>query len=214
MLLNDAEKYQYCRYNLGLGDSLLFDRISNSFESADYKAQALLDYSKKFFEADHLAPAIRFYNRIAGLELSNKKLYEDVRHAELLMLAYRRELPQLANQINKDVTFDVSHFLEKTLYAALIAESNGDSTTAENNYKILAAYNPYFEEGIIAAADFYRKNDTERLKPYNILAEAIQINANSIRLLKAYIKEAYRQGFDDYANSSAERLTELEAGMP
>src|SRR5690606_34939568 len=105
------------------------------------------------------------------------------------------------------------HFLEKTLYTALIAESSGDSTAAETNYKILATYNPYFEEGIIAAADFYRNNGTERLKPYNILAEAIQINANSIRLLKAYIKEAYRQGFDEYANSPAERLAELEAGL-
>lgn len=213
MLLNDAEKYQYCRYNVKLGDSLLFNRISNSFESADYKAQALLDYSRKFFEADLMRPAILYYNRIAGLELSNRKLYEDVRHAELLMLAYRRELPQLASQMNKDVSFDDTRFLEKTLYTALMAESKGDSTNAEKNYTILSHYNPYFEEGIIAAANFYRAKGRERLKPYNILAEAIQINANSIRLLKAYIEEAFSQGFDEYASSSAERLAELEGEL-
>jgi hypothetical protein len=213
MLLDDASKYQFCRYNIGLGDSLLFDRISNSFESADYKAQALLDYSRKFFESDLLTPAIRVYNRIAGLELSNEKLYEDVRHAQLIMLAYRREFPELESQMNKDIAFDGSRFLEKTLYTALIAESGGDSTTAEKNYEILASYNPYFEEGIIAAASFYRNQGRERLKPYNILAEAIQVNANSIRLLKAYISEAFSQGFDDYANSSAEHLAELEAEL-
>ena len=160
-----------------------------------------------------MTPAIRFYNRIAGLELSNKKLYDDVRHAELIMLAYRRELPQLTSQMNKDVSFDGTRFLEKTLYTALMAESTGDSTTAEQNYRILGAYNPYFEEGIIAAANFYRKKGGDRLQPYNVLAEAIQVNASSIRLLKAYINEAFSQGFDEYANSAAERLAELEGEL-
>ncbi|HEX6223802.1 MAG TPA: hypothetical protein VFZ52_05305 [Chryseolinea sp.] len=208
--LNDAEKYQFCRYNIGLSDSLLLDRILNTFESADYKAQAILDFSRKNYEADRLGPAIRYYNRLAGLELSNKKLYEDVRHAELLMLAYRRELPLLANQINNDINFDDSRSLEKILYTALMAESNGDSTLAAKNFRILGIYNPYFEEGVIAAANFYRQQDGDRLKPYTILAEAIQVNNNSMRLLKAYVAEATRLGFDEYARSAAQRLSALE----
>ena len=213
MSLSDTEKYQYCRYNIGLADSLLFNRILNMFESADYKAQAILDYSKKYYEADQLTPAIRYYNRIAGLELTNKKLYEDVRHAELIMLAYRGELNLLASQINKDIAFDDSRLLEKALYTALIAASSGDSVLAQRNFKILANHNPYFEEGVIAAANYYRDHDKERLKPYNVLAEAIQVNANSIRLLKAYVAEATRQGFDDYASSVSERLAQLEIDM-
>jgi hypothetical protein len=142
--------------------------------------------------------------------LSNKKLYDDIRHVELLMLAYRGELRSLASQINKDVTFDNSRSLEKLLYTALIAESSGDSTLAAKNFKILGSYNPYFEEGIIAAANFYRHQSKDRLKPYSVLAEAIQVNNNSIRLLKAYVAEASRQGFDEYARSAAQRLAELE----
>jgi hypothetical protein len=208
--LSDAEKYQFCRYNVGLRDSVIFNRILNAMEGADYKAQAILDLSKKYFEADQLTPAIRFYNRIAGLELSNKKLYDDVRHAELLMLAYRNEVRPLTSQINKNITFDDSRALEKMLYTALVASSSGDSTVAEKNYKILATYNPYFEEGIIASANFFRAQGKDKLKPYTILAEALQINANSIRLLKAYIKEAARQGFDEYVASASQRLADLE----
>jgi len=211
--LTDAEKYQYCRYNIGLNDSTLFNRMSNSFDSADYKAQAILDYSKKYYEADLMIPAIRFYRRIAGLELTNEKLYDDVRHTELIMLAYRGEVRSLANQINKDITFDDTRYLEKILYTALIAESSGDSVIAEKNFKILSTYNPYFEEGIIAAANFYRNQKGDALKPYTILAEAIQINANSIRLLKAYAGEASRQGFDDYAASAGERLADLQKAL-
>jgi hypothetical protein len=115
--------------------------------------------------------------------------------------------------MNEDITFDNSRLLEKMLYTALDAESTGDSTLAEKNYKLLAEYNPYFEEGIIAAANFYRKTSREKLKPYNVLAEAIQVNGNSIRLLKAYINEATHQGFDEFAESAANRLRDIEAEL-
>jgi hypothetical protein len=172
-----------------------------------------MDISRKYFETDNLAPAIRFYNRIAGLELTDKNLYDQVRHFELLMLAYRREVRLLATQINKDITFDASRSLEKMLYTALVSEMSGDTVTAKKNFDILATYNPYFEEGIIAAANFFRSRNENSMEPYNILAEAIQVNANSIRLLKAYIAEAVRRGFDDYAASAAQRLSEVESRM-
>src|SRR5688500_20189280 len=92
-------------------------------------------------------------------------------HVEIMMLAYRGELRLSTNQINKDITFDDSRSMAKMLYTSLIAESSGDSTLAEKNFKILASYNPYFEEGIIASANFYRRKNQQRLKPYSILAE-------------------------------------------
>ncbi|AYB29888.1 hypothetical protein [Chryseolinea soli] len=210
---SDAEKYQYCRYRIGLRDSTDFNRIANTFDNANYKAQALLDLSRRYFEADRLAPAINLFNRIAGLELTDKNLYNDVRHFELLMLAHRKEARMLARQINKDITFDDSQSLEKFLYTAVVAESNADSVTAEKQYALLATYNPYFEEGILAAADFYRAQDMNGFRAYTILAEALQINGNSIRLLKAYAAEAARKGFDLYAASAAQRLGEQEQAL-
>lgn len=210
LTLSDGEKYQFCRYRIGLRDSVLFDHIVNSFNNANYKAQALLDISRKYYRAEQYGPAIRFFNRIAGLELSDKGLYDDVRHFELRMLASRKELRALATQINKGIEFPGSRMLEKTLYTALLNEANGDTLNAHKNFEILSRYNPYFEEGIIAAADFYRARDAESIKPYTILSEAIQVNSNSYRLLKAYAEEAVRQGFDEYALSAQQRLQEME----
>jgi tetratricopeptide (TPR) repeat protein len=207
--MNDAEKYQYCRYKIGLSDTLIFDRISNTFTSADYKAQALLDMSRKQFKAGNLVPAIRYLNRISGLELTSEKLYKDVRYAELLMLAWRGELNLLANQINKGVEFEPGHELEKMWYTALLSEANGDLETARRNYKILGTWNPYFEEGIIAAANFFRKQNPDNLVAYNFLVEAIQINYNSYRLLSAYAAEAERLGFDQYAISARQRVSDI-----
>lgn len=204
--LNDALKYQYCRYKIGLSDTLFFNRISNTFNSPDYKAQALLDMTKKQFRANNLAPAIRYLNQISGLELTDKDLFNDVRYTELLMLAWRGELPLLANQINKGLEFEPGHELEKMLYTALLSEVNGETEKAREHYRILGTWNPYFEEGIIIAANFFRKQGDNNMAAYNILVEAIQINYNSFRLLTAYAEEAERLGFDEYAASARERL--------
>lgn len=206
MQLNDAEKYQYCRYKVGLSDTTVFNRISNTFSSADYKAQALLDMAGKHFKAGHLVIAIKYLNRISGLELTNENLYNEVRFAELMMLAWRKELNLLAAQINKGIEFGPGHELEKMWYTALISEASGDTATARKNYKLLGSWNPYFEEGIIAAANFFRKEDPANLDAYNILVEAIQVNYNSYRLLSAYAEEATRLGFDQYATSARHRM--------
>lgn len=207
--LTDAEKYQYCRYKIALSDTIYFNRISNTFNSANYKAQALLDMSKKQFKAGNVGPAIRYLNQISGLELTDKSLFEEVRYAELLMLAWRGEVQLLAIQINKGIQFEPGHQLEKMLYTALMSEVNGDIEKAEKHYELLGTWNPYFEEGIIAAANFFRKQDPDNMGAYNILVEAIQINYNSFRLLRAYAEEAERLGFDEYALSARDRLAEI-----
>lgn len=209
----DPFKYQYCRYNLRLSDTVFFNKLSNTFNSADYKAQALLDMTKRQFKAGNMIPAIRYLNRISGLELSDQNLFSEVQHTELLMLAWRGELNVLASQINKGITFEPGRELEKMLYTALLSEASGELDKARENYKLLGTWNPYFEEGIILAANFFRKHDTERLAAYNILVEAIQVNYNSYRLLTAYAEEAERLGFDEYAASARQRVQILRENM-
>jgi uncharacterized membrane-anchored protein len=95
------------------------------------------------------------------------------------------------------------------LYSTIIAESEGDTLELRRNFEILGTYNPYLEEAVMAAANYFRRQSDAGLKPYTILSEAIQVNANSIRLMKAYVLEANRQGFDEYAASAYERLQNL-----
>lgn len=207
--LNDTERYQYCRYRVTIADSLQMNRLLQGFTSDDYRARALLDFSRKCYEAGEMIPAIRYFTHIGGLELSSKELYREIQHFELLMLARQKDLRNLANQINSGVTFDQSTQLQKLLYTAIIAESSGDTLTARTNYTILASWNPYFEDAVIAAADYFRKHDRNKLRAYAILAEAIQVNNASIPLYEAYIKEASRLGFDEYAATATARLLEL-----
>lgn len=208
----DAQKYQYARYVIKVSDTAYFKRLTNTFDNPNYKAQALLDMAKKQLKADRIIPAIKFFQQIGGLELSDKKLYEDIQHFELRMLASRNESRNIARAINKGVEFDQSRFLEKILYTAIISETNGDTLNASKLYEIAGKWNPFFEEGVLAAAQFHKNLDSESLKAYDLLAEAIQVNTTSLRLLKAYAAEATRKGFDDYAISVSERIRVIEDG--
>lgn len=209
--LKDPMKYQFSRYRMDIEDSVFFNRLSNTFEDANYQAQALLDASRRYFEKGYLKPAIHYYNRIAGLKLTDKTLFEEARHFELQLLAKQGDLANLARQINNGITFSPERNLEKLYYAALISEAGGDTATAAANYRILSSYNPYFEEGIIAAYRFFKKQNPRSYAAYEILAEAIHINKNSLPLLTIYREEALDMGLDEYAESAAESIREIRS---
>lgn len=207
--LSDPLKYQFCRYKLNVYDTVLFDRIVQTFQDNNYKANALLDMARRQFEWSELNKAIRYFNQVGGLELTDEALYNEIRHFELMLLAERRELDKLATQVNEGIEFTADRQLEKLLYQALMAEAGADTVLAAKNYAILSRYNPFFEEGLIAAANYYRDHSEDNLKAYSILAEAVQLNDTSVKLWNAYIAEAMRVGFDEYAASAYGQLEEI-----
>lgn len=205
---SDLEKYQYCRYRIGLSDSTLFTRIVNTLSNPNYRALVILEMSQRQFHAGSTRSAIRYFNKLDGLAFTDKNLAGRINHFELELLASRNEVRLLVTKINEGVTFPKSKELHRLLYAALVNEASGDTLAAQKNYEVLAVYNPFFEEGVIAAARYFKKHSPDRLKAYTILAEAKQINRGSARLLIAYITEATNVGFDDFA---ADAYAELQA---
>lgn len=202
----DLEKYQYCRYRLNLSDSTLFTRILNSIGNTNYKTLIILEMSQRQFNAGSTRSAIRYFNMLDGIRFTDKNLKDKIDHFELELLASRNEVRLMADKINGGITFPQNKQLQKYLYTALINEASGDTLAAEKHYRLLAAYNPFFEEGVIAAARYFKNHSADRLKAYSILAEAKQINPGSVRLLMAYITEATRIGFDDFAADAYEEL--------
>lgn len=209
----DLYKYQYARYRLGLGDSLKFSQVIAHLKNSNYKALMLLERAQRYFDAGHTRTAIRYFNKLDGIRFTDRTLNDKINHFELELLASRNEVRLLGTKINEGIPFPQDKQLHKMLYTALISEASGDTLTAQKNYEILATYNPFFEEGIIAAARYFRTHSPDNTKAYTILTEAKHINPGSVRLLMAYITEAKRIGFDDFAADAFEELEVLRASQ-
>lgn len=207
---SDRDKYQYCRYQVKLNDSLTFNKVVNTIQDINLKVETLLDRSKRLFDNGNTNAAIRVFNKLEGLKLTDKNLFDRMQHFELELLASRGQLRLLAEKINEGITFSKSQQLEKMLYTAMIAEASGDTVTAAKNYSVLAVYNPFYEEGIIAAARYFKNHSQDSFKAYNILTNAMHVNKKSVRLLRAYIAEAARMGFDNYATDGEAELKDIE----
>jgi hypothetical protein len=121
----------------------------------------------------------------------------------------------IANQLHNELTRNPSLFLNeeqqkpsdfsgknkkyKVYSDALAAETGGDSAKANVYYSWLGNANPYFDDGVIAAAKYFRnKGNTS----YNILAEAMLYHPSSTKIREAYALESARVGFEDYARNA------------
>ncbi len=208
--LTDEEKFLYAIYRISLDDDNTFQRIVSELKSNELKGRAILIRSQKLFEADQIDNAILTFRQIEGLQLADKILFEDIQLFELALMANKRDLKGLAQQLKRlHAALDGPRKSEQVYYTTLLKKESGDTTEIARNYQWLATANPYDEESIIAAAQYFKINSVDDLKPYSILVEALHSNPYAIKLLKAYSLEAARLGFADYSNDALERLRSL-----
>ena len=203
---NDLEKYQFCRYRIGVRGTVLFERILPLFENNEYKATVLVEMAERQLDMNRIATAVRYLNRV---ETTDVNLMQRVNHLKLRILAMLGRMDELEQEIST-VTFSHEQWLEKLLYESLLNEAKGNEEQAKAGFSVLAHYNPFFEEGVIASANYFKKQDPESLAAYDILAEAVQINTTSYRLWMAYAEEATRVGFDNYAAVALEEAESLK----
>ncbi|MEM8566187.1 MAG: hypothetical protein AAGF85_06970 [Bacteroidota bacterium] len=205
--LEDYQKYLVIRYQMTIDDSSLFSDLISIISDMNYRGQAYLDLSKKLWKHDQLDEAILVYQKLGDLEITDKRLYEEAQWHELKMLAYNKKIRQLAQKINQGIEFDSKRSLEKHFYTSLLVEASGDTATARQTYELIAYMNPFFEEAVIHCAEFISLRDG--LEAYKILLSALEVNPNSIKLLKAYIMQCARVELNTYAENSLEELSGL-----
>jgi Flp pilus assembly protein TadD len=208
---SDTEKYRYFRYRMDTRDSSAFTKLVSSIADVNLKTQAVLEMAQRQFDFGNTKTAIRYFMQLEGIRFTDPVLNERIQYFELELLASRGQLRLLATKINEGISFDQKHSLEKMLYTAMVSEVGGDTVTATSHYHVLATANPFYEEGVIAAARYFKSHSTDPSKAYNILTDAIHVNMNSVRLLTAYVAEAVRMGFDEYAAEAAIQLENIKA---
>jgi hypothetical protein len=104
----------------------------------------------------------------------------------------------------------VQNFSNELIYLQAFQDENlGHRDEARRKFEYLSNANVHFVEGLVASSRFFSADTTDRLKSYSILVSGLLARPNSIKLLKAYVKEAALIGFDDEASESLDKLKDL-----
>lgn len=207
--LSDDDRYVYCHFMLRPADSTEFDRLVPAFVSNDHKALALAEMARKELEAAQIETAVRYYNELRNIPVSDEGLLRQMARLSMELLVTIHDANGVRQMLNGNAHLD-STSVEGILGRAFLLETKGDTTAARPMYDQLAHMNPYFETGVIAASNFYEYKEMNGLKAYGILADAVQVNTNNIRLLSAYVIEASRMGLEDYQESAMSRIEALK----
>ncbi len=207
--MSDEDKYWYTRYKINWLDTLTFWNVTHSIQKEELKARAILDFSKKWYAQDNTETAIKILEHTKGLKLTDKHVYDQILILNLMLLAETNTELFLKQDLEKIQSLKPSFPNELVYLQTLKSEYAGRAEEAQAGFEYLSTANIHFTEGLISSARHFSLDTTDRIKSYSILVSGLLARPNSIKLLKAYIKEAALIGFDDEANDSLDKLKKL-----
>ena len=207
-LLSDEDKYAFARYRLSWRDSLVANEFVQAISDPHLKARLLLDRSRLMASMDHTKEALDLLQQIRSIPLRDKMLFDEIRLHEISLLSTRSDAAALEAQLQPDIDFSGTRQKFRWLAEATLAESRGDALVASRLYRWLGTSNPFFEEGVVAAARYFQSRGQQEMA-YQLLVDALLSFPSSIRIRKAYCLEAARAGFSSFATGALSNLQSL-----
>jgi hypothetical protein len=206
--LSEEDQYAFARYRMA-ADTAGSIRILRTL-NPDLQANGLLELSQRMLDLDNLAGAAAVIRLAMTLPVKDATLKDDVRLHDLLLMTLSENRMGLQNLESPSMDLSGKRAPLGLYFEALRADASGDTVRIKHAYQQLAKSSWFFAEGILASAKHFEKHpDGDMLRSYKLLADAIQHHPSSVRLRKAYIREAKRIGFDDYAEQGMEELKSM-----
>jgi len=210
-LPTDEDRYAFVRYRLQPWDTARSVRILSALEDTNLKARGFLEASELLIEYDMLPAASALFNKVRNVPVTDPRLYDDLRLHERRLLALRGDIDGLQKASESPISMDGKHAVYNAYFDALIANAAGDTVLAATKFEAMMGQSLFFSDGILAAARYFTLHGTNSMRAYELLVEAFQHHPSSIRLRKAYVREAVRMNFDSYA---LEPMQELKRSIP
>lgn len=197
--LDDEDRYMWLH---------LIDRGNNSttasglFESIENPAIRILiriENTERLIRINDIESAYREFLRIDAARIPDPLK---------IRFARCQHLFRFYGKLDRKVTLDTgitrtSHPLYQ--YHQLLLMSEGipgrDTVRTDSVYKELATWNPFFEQAVIAAVDYFDNVRYQENYAYNLLVNALTINSYSESLNKFYIDYCIADGMTDFARN-------------
>jgi hypothetical protein len=204
---SDEDKYVFARYRLGIKDSTRLFELAASVTDQDVRGRIYLEHAQKLHAMDHADASNKALKKIIGLSLTDPSIGKQMAVLEIMTLVQMGRAEDVVKGLKQNPMAFIGKDRKYAVYIdAISAELAGDTTNAAKHYRWLGTHDVYFEDGLIAAAQYFQPKGNES---YNMLVDGILHHPSSIRIRKAYAIESARQGYDSYAESTLEELKTL-----
>src|SRR6478736_1589425 len=80
--LSDEEKYYFCRYKIGMSDSLFFEKTANGIDNENLRVRAMVDRSKEWFALDESGRASKMLQQVS--DGADKNLQAEIDQLSLM----------------------------------------------------------------------------------------------------------------------------------
>jgi hypothetical protein len=206
--LDDEKKYLVFHYLLNNEDTLKIAGLLASIKNASIKNLIRLEQATEMLKEEKFQSAIEYFSVIDPMQLI-PDLLVDYGKIKYLMaihgLIESSEIPE-AGQLKSDHPL----FLYDQLLYSQINLNKQDSLNLDSIYIKLSTWDPFFEEGIVAGTEYFKNERNQANYSYNLLVNALTVNAYSIPLNKYFVKYCLEEGLVDFAKN---RLDFMESFM-
>lgn len=206
ILDTDRKTYLYARYNRYYLDESDENIILGKINDNQLRISLALDLASFYHQQDNFLGAKQMLKNIEGLKLDMGQYKKYL----LLTAIINEEDNFVQNQLSEfDSLFsfhDNDYLMEYTLNHK--AGMSLDST----EYLQMATDNPFFPDAVLIGVNFF-DNTEDPFRSYRLLAEAVQANPGSPKLLRAYILKALDVGLDQFAENALYEFSQRFSGQ-
>jgi hypothetical protein len=199
---DDEKKYLVYRYRVDKQDSIRVSELLALVGNTSIKNLIRLEQAAAMIDIKRLQSASEYFSAVDAGQLI-PELETDYQKISYLLimngLIDNYEMPDRGELGSNHPLF----LYDELLYARTDRDSQ-DSIHLDPVYEKLATWDPFFEDGIISATEYF-KDDRDRTNySYNLLVNALTVNLYSIPLNKYFITFCLEEGLLDFAKNRLE----------
>jgi hypothetical protein len=194
-LNSDQKRYLYARYSRFFIDESAENETLKLIENLDLRIDLALELAEFYHEFDNKSGAALMLANIDGLSLSREQ-YRRYILLDALINPDSENVQQQLAEFDTLYSFNTNEYLYENLLNHL-AGMTLDSTS----YLQMAQDNPFFPDAILASISYF-DTDNDPFRSYSFLANAVQLNPESPRLMKAFILKALDVGLEQFAENA------------
>jgi len=205
--LNDEFIYLLFRYHSAYQENIIKERLVDRVSDSSIKNLMRCEYIESLIVQNSIAEAETLFKKWQ-LSMEDKQLGKRQEKIAYLLDIKSRKHTKFIQETGL-LTINDENYLYDVLLGALRRLDVNDTTDLDYDFQILGAWDPFFETGILEAANYYSNLKQDDYYAYNFLVNASYMNPYSVKLNQKIIELSLKMGLIDYALDGLENLRAL-----